>query len=143
MGFLQEFKEFAVKGNVIDLAVGVIIGAAFGKIVSSLVDDVVMPPIGYLIRGIDFSNLSYQIGVNDGKPVEIKYGLFINNCIHFVIVAIVIFIVIKQFNRLKRHPETPESTVRDCPYCAEPISKKATRCPHCTTQINAEPMPVS
>lgn len=137
MKILQEFKEFAVKGNVIDLAVGVIIGAAFGKIVTSLVEDVVMPPIGYAIRGIDFSDLSYIMAVDDGKPVEIKYGAFINNCIHFMIVAFVIFIVVKQFNRLRRDPETPESTVRDCPFCVEPISKKATRCPHCTAEIAA------
>ena len=142
MGFVQDFKEFAVKGNVVDLAVGVIIGAAFGKIVTSLVNDIVMPPIGYMLQGVDFSKMAYQIGTNDkGEPVLLKYGEFINNCIHFLIVALVIFIVIKQFARLKRQPETPASTVRECPYCAEPISKKASKCPHCTGDVIPEPMP--
>jgi len=136
MGFMQEFKEFALKGNVIDLAVGVIIGAAFGKIVSSLVDDVVMPPIGYAIKGIDFSNLAYTIGTNaKGEPVVIKYGAFINNCIHFLIVALVIFIVIKQFNRLKKKPaELPPST-KKCPFCTETISVEAKKCSHCTADL--------
>lgn len=141
MGFIQEFKEFAVKGSVIDLAVGVIIGAAFGKIVSSLVEDVVMPPIGYVIKGVDFSNLAFVLGTQDGKPVEIKYGLFINHCIHFLIVALVIFVVVRQFNKLKRAPEPAESTVRHCPFCVESISKKAKKCPHCTADVDPEPMP--
>lgn len=141
MKLLQEFKEFAVKGNVIDLAVGVIIGAAFGKIVSSLVEDVVMPPIGYAIRGVDFSKLSYALGSHDGKTVEIKYGLFINHCIHFLIVAFVIFLVVRQFNKLKRAPEPVESHVRNCPFCVESISKKATKCPHCTADVDPMVMP--
>lgn len=136
MKILQEFKEFAVKGNVIDLAVGVIIGAAFGKIVSSLVDDVVMPPIGFILQGVDFSEMAYTVGTNaKGEAVVVKYGNFINNCIHFVIVAFVIFLVIKQFNRLKRKPEALPPSTRECPYCTEAISIKASKCSHCTADI--------
>lgn len=131
MGFIQEFKEFAVKGNVIDLAVGVIIGAAFGKIVSSLVDDVVMPPIGYVIKGIDFSELKYTFG-SGPEAAEIKYGQFINNLIHFAIVALVIFIVVKQFNKLKKKPQELPPSTKKCIYCKEPINVDATKCKFCT-----------
>jgi len=136
MGFVQDFKEFALKGNVIDLAVGLIIGAAFGDIVKSLVNDVVMPPIGYVINGIDFSNLAYTMGTDaKGKPVEIKYGVFINNCLHFLIIALVIFVIIRQFNRLKRKPAELPPTMRACPFCTEQIAIKATKCPHCTADL--------
>ncbi|MBX7165002.1 MAG: large-conductance mechanosensitive channel protein MscL [Pirellulales bacterium] len=109
MGMLQEFKEFAMKGNVLDMAVGIIIGAAFGKIVSSLVNDVIMPPIGYLLGKVDFSALSAKLPVEgaDAKPVEIKYGLFMNNVLDFLIVAFVIFLVVKQINRLKKPAAAP------------------------------------
>lgn len=111
MSLLQEFKEFAVKGNVIDMAVGVIVGAAFGKIVTSLVGDVVMPPIGVLLGGVDFSNLAVTIHeTTDGKPVVIAYGKFLQNLIDFTIIAFVIFMAIKGINKLKRPaPATPEA----------------------------------
>ena len=135
MKIVQEFKEFAIKGNVIDLAVGVIIGAAFGEIVKTLVDKVVMPPIGYVLSGVDFSDLSLKVGEKDGKPVLIEYGAFINSLIHFLIVAVVIFLVIKQFNRLrKKEAEMPPST-KKCPYCMEAISIEARKCSHCTADL--------
>lgn len=111
MGLLHEFKEFAVKGNVIDMAVGVIVGAAFGKIVSSLVGDVIMPPIGVLLGGVDFSSLAATIHeAADGKPVVIAYGKFIQTIVDFTIIAFVIFMAIKGINKLKRPaPETPDT----------------------------------
>lgn len=136
MGFVNEFKEFAMKGSVVDLAVGVIIGAAFGKIVSSLVDDVIMPAIGYALQGVDFSTMAYTIGKNvKGEAVQIKYGLFINNCIHFIIIALAIFFVIKQINRMKRKPEELPPATKKCPYCMEVVAVKATKCSHCTADI--------
>ena len=148
---LKEFKEFVIRGNVLDLAVAVIIGAAFGKIVSSLVGDVLMPPIGRLVGKLDFSSLviplakpegveltklTLKAATNMGLPV-IKIGLFINNVIDFVIVAFVIFMVIKLVNRLNRTKTvTPaEPTTKECPFCVSAISIKATRCPHCTSQL--------
>lgn len=115
MSILREFREFAVKGNVVDMAVGIIIGAAFGKIVSSLVDHVMMPPLGYLMGRVDFSDLSFKMPVLSGDPVEIKYGMFINTLINFVIVAFALFILIKGINRLKRKAEavTPGPTKQE------------------------------
>lgn len=118
MSLLQEFKEFAVKGNVIDMAVGVIVGAAFGKIVTSLVGDVVMPPIGVLLGGVDFSNLAVTIHETaDGKPVAIAYGKFIQTIVDFTIIAFVIFMAIRAINKLKRPtpptPETPPTYTKD------------------------------
>ena len=134
MGILQEFKEFAVKGNVIDMAVGVVIGTAFGKIVSSLVDDIVMPPIGYILKGVDFSGLVARLGTaEDGATI--KYGMFIQNCLHFIIIAFVIFIVIKQINRLKRKEEDLPPTTKKCPLCTETISVEAKKCSHCTADL--------
>jgi large conductance mechanosensitive channel len=144
---LKEFKEFALRGNVMDLAIGVIIGAAFGKIVTSLVNDVLMPPIGMMLGGADFSNLYLDLSRKGyaslaeaqaaGAPT-INYGLFLNHVIDFLIVAFVIFMVVKQINRLKRQepatPAAPPST-RDCPFCLSGIPLKATRCPHCTSEI--------
>jgi len=143
---LKEFKEFAIKGNAIDMAVGIIIGAAFGKIVSSLVNDVLMPPIGLLLGNVDFSGLFFNLS---GQPYRtlaeakaaggatINYGVFINTVIDFLIVSFVIFMLIRQINRLKREPAAPPAapTTRDCPYCFSVISIKATRCPHCTAQL--------
>lgn len=107
---LQEFKEFAVRGNVIDLAVGVIIGAAFGKIISSLVEDVILPPIGAVMGNIDFSDLAYQLATNvKGEPVLLKYGLFINHIINFVIVALAIFMMVKVINKIRRTEEAKPS----------------------------------
>jgi large conductance mechanosensitive channel len=148
MGMIKEFKEFAVKGSVLDLAVGVIIGAAFGKIVSSLVDDVIMPPIGLLLGRVDFANLFWNLGDQPVKTVAqakaagvptINYGIFINNVISFLIVAFVVFLLVKQFNRLRRGEEKPSApaapTTRECPYCLSAIPLKATRCPHCTSEL--------
>jgi len=144
---LKEFKEFTLRGNVIDLAVGVIIGGAFGKIVSSLVNDIIMPPIGMLLNGVNFSNLFFSL---DGKNYAsladaqaagaptLNYGLFINNTIDFIIVALVIFLMIRAINRMKKQPvpATSEPTSKDCPFCFTSIPLQATRCPHCTSQIS-------
>lgn len=145
---LREFKEFAMKGNVIDLAVGVVIGAAFGKIVSSLVDDIVMPLIGLLLGKIDFTNLFIVLGegtfntIDEAKKAGVatlNYGLFINNIIDFLIIAFSIFIVIKQINRFKKRNEeptpTPKSTTKICQYCYSEIPIKATKCAHCTSEV--------
>lgn len=133
MGMLKEFKEFAVKGNAIDMAVGLVIGAAFGKIVTSLVNDIIMPPIGLLLGKVDFSSLA--IHLND--KTAIKYGMFINNLLDFVIVAFAIFLVIKQINRLKKAPPPAEPSTKDCPKCCSSIPIKASRCPHCTSDLAA------
>jgi len=150
---LKEFKEFAMKGNVVDMAVGIIIGAAFGTIVKSLVADVIMPPIGLLLGGVDFSNLFLTIkqGATAGPfttiaeaqkagAVTINYGMFINTIISFLIVAFAIFMVIKGLNTLKREEEAApeEPTEKDCPKCFTSIPIKATRCPHCTSELSAQ-----
>jgi len=139
MGMLKEFKEFAMRGNVVDMAVGIIIGAAFGKIVSSLVKDVIMPPIGLLLGNVDFSNLAITLRekTDAAEAVTINYGVFINTVLDFVIVAFAIFIVIKQMNRFKRKEEAPAPapTTKECPKCFTAIPVKATRCPHCTSEI--------
>lgn len=136
---LKEFKQFAMRGNVVDMAVGIIIGAAFGKIVSSLVNDVIMPPIGYMIGGIDFSDLVITIreATAEAAAVTINYGTFINVVIDFVIVAFAIFMVIKGMNKLKRKEEAPAPapTTRECPFCMTSIAIKATRCPACTSDL--------
>lgn len=145
---LKEFREFAVKGNVIDLAVGVIIGAAFGKIVTSLVEDVIMPPIGMVLGKVDFASLyvnlsgtpypSYAEAKKAGAPV-IGYGQFLNSLVSFLIVAFVVFLVVKQINRMKREPAPAEISpeTRECPFCVTSISNKATRCPNCTSEVPA------
>jgi large conductance mechanosensitive channel len=140
---IKEFKEFAMRGSVVDLAVGVIIGGAFGKIVSSLVEDVIMPPIGRLLGHVDFSGLfidlsgkSYQT-LADAKAhsaATLNYGLFINTVINFMIVAFCIFLVVKQINRFAAKP-APAPTTKDCPQCAMPIPLAAKRCGHCTSQL--------
>ena len=138
MGMLKEFKDFALRGNVVDMAVGVVIGAAFGKIVSSLVSHVIMPPLGYLLGGIDFIPLSdtpvstLAEAKELGVPV-IAYGEFLNAVIDFLIIAFVIFIAIKQINHF--FPKAPPKEIRKCPYCKEAIADDATRCPHCTAQL--------
>ena len=153
MGMIKEFKEFAVKGNVVDMAVGIIIGAAFGTIVKSLVADVIMPPIGLLLGNVDFSNLFIVLkeGAAAAAPyatladadtagaVTLKYGQFLNTIISFVIVAFSVFIMIKNMNKLKKQEvEAPpaEPTTKDCPKCFSTISIKATRCPNCTSDIS-------
>jgi large conductance mechanosensitive channel len=147
---LKEFKEFAMRGNVVDLAVGVIIGGAFGTIVKSLVEDVLMPPVGLLLGGADFSNLLLVIkhGTSPGPylkladakaagAVTMNYGLFINSIISFLIVAFAVFMVVRAINRMHRGEDAPPTT-KPCPYCASIISVKATRCPHCTSQIEGK-----
>ncbi|MBZ0092518.1 MAG: large conductance mechanosensitive channel protein MscL [Sulfuricellaceae bacterium] len=149
MSVLREFKEFAVKGNVIDLGVGIVIGAAFGKIVTSFVNDILMPPIGKLLGGFDFSNLF--INLSD-KPVTslaeakaagiatLNYGLFLNTVIDFIIVAAAVFILVRQINRVKRQLDkdvtVPAATNKECPYCLNSIPALATRCGHCTSELN-------
>jgi large conductance mechanosensitive channel len=143
----KEFREFAARGNVIDLAVGVIIGAAFGKIITSLVDDVVMPPIGMILGGVDFTNKFLALnGVHYGTLAEAKaaaaptinYGNFVNAVVQFLIVAFVVFMMVRQINRLKTPAPTPAAAEsRDCPFCVSRIPVKATRCPHCTSQVAA------
>ena len=140
---LKEFKEFAMRGNVVDMAVGIIIGAAFGKIVNSFVSDILMPPIGVLLGKVDFANLFLNLS---GKSYEsltsakaagaatLNYGLFLNTMVDFVIVAFAIFLLIRQVNRLKAKPEL---TTKECPYCRSKISLKASRCPHCTSELQA------
>jgi large conductance mechanosensitive channel len=145
---LKEFKEFAMRGNVLDMAIGIIIGAAFGKIVTSLVNDVIMPPIGLLLGNVDFSNLFINLTGTPYASLEeakaagaatINYGLFINTVLDFIIVAFVIFLLVRQVNRMKREEEAPpaEPTTRDCPYCLSSIPIKATRCPNCTSELAA------
>ena len=136
---LKEFKEFAMRGNVVDLAVGVIIGAAFGKIVTSLVTDVLMPPIGLLVGNVDFSELAIKLSspIGNAKPVTVQYGKFINNVIDFVIVAFCVFLVVKGMNALKRsepHP-APAPTEKSCPQCFMVVPIQAKRCGHCTSTI--------
>ena len=143
----KEFKEFAMRGNVVDMAVGIIIGAAFGTIISSLVSDIVMPPIGVLLGNVDFSNLFFTIkegsaarpyltlaDAQKAGAVTLNSGLFINKIISFLIVAFSVFLVIKGMNSMKRKEETPPAT-KDCPRCFTAIPVKATRCPHCTSDI--------
>jgi large conductance mechanosensitive channel len=126
---LKEFKEFAIRGNVVDLAVAVIIGGAFGKIVSSLVDDIIMPLIGLLIGGIDFKSLAFTVG-----SAKVTYGTFIQNVVDFLIIAFVIFLMVRAINNLKKkEPTTP--TTKECPYCYTTIPLKAVRCPNCTSEL--------
>lgn len=136
VSMLKEFKEFAVRGNVVDMAVGIIIGGAFGKIVSSLVNDIVMPPIGVLLGGIDFKDWSLVLGTDaEGKDVVLNYGQFINTAVDFVIVAFAIFLLIKQLNRFKREEPEPTPTEKKCPHCLLKIPIEATRCGHCTSEV--------
>jgi large conductance mechanosensitive channel len=143
---LKEFKEFAIKGNVMDMAIGVIIGAAFGKIISSLVKDVVMPPIGLLLGKVDFSSLYINLSgqaysslkeAQNAGAATINYGLFLNTILDFLIVAFVIFLAVKQINRLKRKSpqEPPAPTEKECVYCLSKIPLKASRCAHCTAEL--------
>lgn len=144
--YFKEFREFAVRGNVIDLAIGVIIGAAFAPIVTSMVNDIMMPPIGRLIGNVDFSNLFINISGKDVDSVAqaqeigaatINYGLFLNHVINFVIVAFVIFFIVKQINRLKREEPVAPPNTKACPYCQTDIPLKASRCPNCTSELEA------
>ena len=141
---LKEFKEFAMRGNVLDMAVGIIIGAAFGKIITSFVGDVLMPPIGLLLGKVDFSSLFLNLS---GKSYDtlaqakaagaatINYGLFLNTVIDFLIVALVIFLLVRQVNRWKKPAPAAPPTTKDCSYCCTAIPLKATRCPNCTSEL--------
>ena len=147
----KEFKEFAMRGNVIDMAIGIIIGGAFGPIVGSMVSDILMPPVGLALGNVDFTNLFILIkegskaaapyaSLADAKAagaVTINYGLFINSVVSFVIVAFCVFLLVKTMNRLKREevPPPAEPTTRDCPFCLSAIPLKASRCPHCTAEV--------
>ena len=146
----KEFKEFAMRGNVVDMAVGIIIGGAFGTIVKSLVSDVIMPPIGLLLGNVDFSELFVVLkdGTTPGPyktlsdasgvgAVTINYGVFANTVISFLIVAFAVFLLIRSINRLKRKEEAPQPapTTKDCPYCFSSIPIKATKCAHCTSEL--------
>ncbi len=147
---LKEFRDFALQGSVVDMAIGIIIGAAFGVIVTSLVDDIIMPPIGLLLGGVDFANLT--ILLQNGDPVgpyaslidaqaagavTINYGLFINNVISFIIIALVIFLIIRAINRMRKEEEAPaeELATQECPFCLSTIPLNATRCAFCTSQL--------
>jgi large conductance mechanosensitive channel len=145
---LKEFREFAMRGNVVDLAVGVIIGAAFGKIVTSLVNDIIMPPLGLVLGQVDFSNLFISLsGKSYGSLAEAKaagaatlnYGVFINNVLDFIIVAFAVFLLVRGINRLHHAPPPQAPTTRPCPYCLTAVPMAATRCPACTSDLAAQP----
>ena len=143
----KEFKEFAMRGNVLDMAVGIIIGAAFGKIVTSFVSDILMPPLGLLLGKVDFASLFVNISGKDfatlaeakaAGAATINYGVFLNTILDFLLVAFAIFLLIKQVNRLQRQPEAvaaAEPTTKTCAYCQSVIPVKAVRCPNCTSQL--------
>ena len=148
MGMLKEFKEFAMRGNVVDLAVGIIIGAAFGKIVSSLVADVLMPPIGKLMGGVNFSDLFYSLDSEKTNGIKslakaketgaaiIAYGTWLNTIIDFIIVAFCIFMIVKLMNKLKKPEPAGPATTKECPRCISTVPIKATRCGHCTSELS-------
>jgi large conductance mechanosensitive channel len=141
---LKEFKEFVMKGNVIDLAVAVIIGAAFGKIVTSFTNDIIMPPVGLLLGNVNFTDLfisldgqqyaSLAVAQAAGAPT-INYGVFINTIIDFIIVAFIIFLIVKSMNRMKEQPVPAAPTTKECPFCCTQIPIPATRCPNCTSDL--------
>ena len=142
---LKEFREFVMRGNVVDLAIAVIIGAAFGKIITSFVEDVLMPPIGLALGKVDFANLFINLSGKDYVSVAaakaagaatLNYGIFFNHIINFLIIAFVIFLLIKQINRMQQPAAVPAATTKDCPHCLFAIPIKATRCAHCTANLN-------
>jgi large conductance mechanosensitive channel len=139
----NEFKEFISRGNVVDLAIGVVIGAAFGKIVTSFVEDILMPPIGLLLGGVDFSNLFSNLSGRDYPSIAaakaagaatLNYGIFFNNILNFIIIAFAIFLLVKQINRMQK-PTAAAPTTKDCPYCLSTVPLKATKCAHCTAEL--------
>ena len=153
---LKEFKEFALKGNVVDMAVGIIIGAAFGTIVTSLVNDIIMPPIGLLLGGVDFANLFILLKAGTPAPpysslaeataagaVTINFGSFINTLVSFLIIAFVIFLLIRTINQLRQEEATPpaEPGTKECPYCLSTIPVAASRCAHCTSELLVQGTP--
>jgi large conductance mechanosensitive channel len=141
---LKEFKEFVMRGNVLDLAVAVVIGAAFGKIIASLVDDIIMPPIGLALGNVDFANLFVNLSGKDYPSVAaakaagaatLNYGIFFNTIFNFLIVAFVIFLLIRSYSKMQKPKLAPAPTTKDCPYCLSAIPIKATRCAHCTSEL--------
>ena len=139
---LKEFREFIARGNLVDMAVGIILGVAFGRVITSLVTDIVMPPIGLLIGGVDFTNLFIRLAgppvttvaaATEAGAVTINYGIFLNALLDFIIVGFVVFLVVRQINRSRRAPAP--APVRECPYCYSPVAPAATRCPHCTSAL--------
>jgi large conductance mechanosensitive channel len=145
---LKEFKEFAMRGNVLDMAVGIIIGAAFGQIVNSFVQDILMPPIGRLLGHVDFSNLFFNLSgahydtiaaAKAAGAATLNYGVFLNTVINFLIVALAVFLLVRQVNRFapKPAPAAPAPALRDCPYCLSAVPAKATKCSHCTSELRA------
>jgi large conductance mechanosensitive channel len=141
---LKEFKDFAMRGNVLDMAIGIVIGAAFGRIIASLVDDIVMPPIGLALGNVDFANLFINLSGKDYPSVAaakaagaatINYGIFFNTILNFLIIAFVIFLLIRQVNAMHKPKEAPAPTTKECPQCLSTIPIKATRCAHCTTEL--------
>ncbi len=141
---IKEFKEFAMRGNVLDMAVGIIIGAAFGQIVTSFVQDVLMPPIGRILGHVDFSNLFVNLSgthydtiaaAKAAGAATLNYGLFLNTIINFLIVAFAVFLLVRQVNRLAPRPAPPPPATRDCPYCLSAIPIQATKCAHCTSEL--------
>ncbi len=141
---LKEFKEFVMRGNVVDMAVGIVIGAAFGKIVTSFVSDVLMPPIGLLMGKMDFSNLFIDLSgagyatlaeAKKAGAATINYGLFFNTLLDFIIIAFAIFLLIRQINRLKRAPAPAAPDTKECPFCLSTVPLKAVRCPNCTSEL--------
>lgn len=127
---LKEFKDFVMRGNVLDLAVAVIIGGAFGKIVASLVNDILMPLLGVLLQGVDFSSLAWTVG-----GASVKWGMFVQTIIDFLIIAFVIFLIVRAANKMKKPAPAAEPTTKECPHCFSVINIKATRCPNCTSEI--------
>ena len=146
MSVLKEFKDFALRGNVVDLAVGVVIGAAFGKIVTSLVSDIIMPPIGLALGHVDFATLFLNISgtsyptlaaAKAANAATINYGMFLNTVVDFIIVAFVIFMMVRQINHWNKPAPAAAPTTKDCPYCLSTVPLKATRCPNCTSELPA------
>ena len=143
---LKEFREFIARGNVIELAVAVVMGAAFGRIIATLVEGVIMPPLGRLLGGVDFTSLFYVLDASKPRPESlaaakaagipvIAYGQLINDVVTFLIVAFVIFLMVRAYNRMKRHEPAAPATTKECPHCVSTIALKATRCPHCTSAL--------
>ena len=141
---IKEFREFIRRGNVVDLAVAVVIGAAFGKIVTSFVEDILMPPIGLALGNVDFSNLFINLSGKDYPSVAaakaagaatLNYGIFINNILNFIIIAFAVFLIVRQINRMQTPVPAPAASTKDCPYCLTAIPLKAVKCAHCTSEI--------
>ena len=144
----KEFKEFAMRGNVLDMAIGIIIGAAFGKIITSIVNDILMPPLGLILGKVDFSSLFINLSgqsyttlaqAKAAGAATINYGLFINTVMDFLIVAFVIFLLVKQVNRFKKQPAPAAPATRECPFCLSAVPLKATRCAFCTSELKFSP----